>query len=89
MFPQVKTRIANEYDGVKNLKSMLHTFKLDTSIDVPLGVKRPVMRDDNINDMLSTDQYFQNNDPQVWPPPNPVDHSYTLRYISQTCFTPD
>lgn len=69
--------MAKEYDAVKNLKSMLNTFKLDTSIDVPLGVKRPEIRDDN--DLFSTDLYFQSNDPQVWPPPIPVDHSYPLR----------
>lgn len=78
----MKQRIISEYDAVKNLKVMLHTFKLDTSIDVPIGVKRPMRRDDGTSDILSSSPYLQTNDPQVWPPPIPVEHNFSLRFYN-------
>lgn len=62
--------VSTEYDKVKILKNMLNTLKIETSVEVPTGVRR----NDNF---MSTDNKMDNSeqyDPDVWPPPTPVDH---------------
>lgn len=48
---------------------MLHTLKIDTSVEVPIGIRR--REDFTISDKIET---FEQSDPDVWPPPTPVDH---------------
>lgn len=49
---------------------MLHTLRIETSVEVPIGARR---RDDfSIPDLRM--ESSEQNDPDVWPPPTPVDH---------------
>nr|XP_023018219.1 katanin p60 ATPase-containing subunit A-like 1 [Leptinotarsa decemlineata] len=71
---QVQKKVSTEYDQVKVLKTMLQTLRMETSVEVPIGVRR---RDEPVRDFndLSTIDPFAQTDPDVWPPPTPVDHS--------------
>lgn len=75
---------------MKSIKNTLQTFKLETSVDVPLGVRRSVFRDEPVRDIGETlapmDPYLwpPSTDPDVWPSPVPVDHNY--RYLIQITF---
>lgn len=60
-----------EYEQVKTLKNMLNTLKLETSVEVPIGVRR---RDDFTSFDVKED-FSEPNDPDVWPPPTPLDHT--------------
>ncbi|KAK5639527.1 hypothetical protein RI129_012019 [Pyrocoelia pectoralis] len=77
---QVQRKVALEYEEVKSLKNTLQTLRIDTSIDVPIGARRPVLRDEPVRDIgevLASDSYV--NDPDVWPSPIAADHSYNVR----------
>lgn len=71
----MKQKIIKEYEAVKNLKGTLNIFKIDTSIDVPVRVRR---RDDFTSDSSLPSNSLEINDPQVWPPP--VETNLTLRF---------
>ncbi|XP_057671463.1 katanin p60 ATPase-containing subunit A-like 1 [Diorhabda carinulata] len=69
---QVQKQVSSEYEHVKILKTMLQTLRLETSVEVPTGVRK---RDEpNLADITNSDAFSQ-NDPDIWPPPTPVDHS--------------
>ncbi|CAG9817013.1 unnamed protein product [Phaedon cochleariae] len=71
---QVQKIVNTEYDQIKVMKTMLQTLRLETSIEVPIGARR---RDEPVRDfggILSLDSSIP-TDPDVWPPPTPVDHS--------------
>ncbi|CAG9855424.1 unnamed protein product [Phyllotreta striolata] len=71
---QVQKKVSTEYEQVKVLKSRLQTLRIETSSEVPIGVRRrdePVREFGDISEMDS----FSHGDPDVWPPPTPVDHS--------------
>ncbi|KAF5285272.1 hypothetical protein FQR65_LT13286 [Abscondita terminalis] len=75
---QVQRKVALEYDEVKSLKNMLQTLRIDTSIDVPVGARRALLRDEPVRDIgeiLSSDTY----DPDVWPTPTQAEHGYNIR----------
>lgn len=75
---QVQKIVSNEYDGVKILKTMLQTLRVETSVEVPIGIRK---RDDpiaNFGNIISPTPFAQ-NDPDVWPPPTPVDHKFNVR----------
>ncbi|KAF2905592.1 hypothetical protein ILUMI_00569 [Ignelater luminosus] len=81
---QVQRKVALEYDEVKSLKNTLQTLRIDTSVDVPIGARRPLLRDEPVRDIgeiLSSDPFVSSaaNDPDVWPSPIPADHSYGAR----------
>lgn len=83
---QVQRKVALEYDEVKTLKNTLQTLRIDTSVDVPIGARRPLLRDEPVRDIgeiLSSDPFVPSavNDPDVWPSPIPADHSYGARYV--------
>lgn len=71
---QVQKKVSNEYENVKILKTMLQTLRLEASVEVPIGVKR---RDEPVRDLgeIANSDTFSQIDPDVWPPPTPVDHS--------------
>lgn len=52
---------------------MLQTLRIETSSEVPIGVRR---RDEPVRDFsdISSLDPFSQTDPDVWPPPTPVDH---------------
>lgn len=58
-----------EYDQLKAVKQQLHTLRLETSGEVPIGVRRPEV-DHDFGDLFPTPQ-----DPDKWPSPVAVDHS--------------
>ncbi|KAK4871877.1 hypothetical protein RN001_016001 [Aquatica leii] len=75
---QVQRKVALEYEEVKSLKNTLQTLRIDTSVDVPVGARRPVPRDEPVRDVgeiPSSDTY----DPDVWPSPVHAAHSYNSR----------
>lgn len=80
---QVQKKVASEYDEIKVLKTMLQTLRIDTNVEVPIGVRR--LRDEPVRDygeILSADPFLSSqNDPDVWPAPTPVDHGYNQRYF--------
>lgn len=72
---QVQKKVALEYDNLKSLKNMLQSLRLETSVEVPIGVRRSSIRDEPVKDF----DLFSQNDPDVWPSPTPVDHGYVTR----------
>ncbi|CAH0562100.1 unnamed protein product [Brassicogethes aeneus] len=77
---QVQKIVVTEYEHVKVMKAIWHTLRLDINVDIPIGARRNIMRDepvkDNNIDYLSALDPFAPSDPDVWPPPTPVDHGY-------------
>lgn len=55
---------------------MLQTLRIDTSVEVPVGIRR---RDD----FVIPDIADEPTDPDVWPPPTPVDHRYVIFLFQQ------
>ncbi|XP_018334050.1 katanin p60 ATPase-containing subunit A-like 1 isoform X2 [Agrilus planipennis] len=81
---KVQKTVALEYEEVKSLKNTLQALRLDTNIDVPIGIRRPVLRDEPVRDygqMFSSDNFIPapSNDPDVWPSPVPVEHNLSGR----------
>ncbi|EFA11410.2 katanin p60 ATPase-containing subunit A-like 1 [Tribolium castaneum] len=76
---QVQKKVASEYNEIKVLKSMLQTLRLETNVEVPLGARR--LRDEPVHDSLDLqeDTFGAPHDPDVWPPPTPVDHGFMQR----------
>ncbi|XP_072402742.1 katanin p60 ATPase-containing subunit A-like 1 [Diabrotica undecimpunctata] len=71
---QVQKKVSTEYEEVKIIKSMLQNLRLETSSEVPIGARR---RDEPVRDLgdMNNADPFSQNDPDVWPPPTPVDHN--------------
>ncbi|XP_030756315.1 katanin p60 ATPase-containing subunit A-like 1 [Sitophilus oryzae] len=72
---QVQKKVGIEYQEVKELKALLETFKLECNTDVPIGVRRR----DNIPLDTGSESTYGITDPDVWPPPTPVDHGILAR----------
>ena len=68
-FVQVKQEISDEFEQVKDISKILASFKSDNS--------RPYQSYDSYN---SFDDYSRHEeptrDPDVWPPPTPVEHRW-------------
>lgn len=65
--------VESEHTQVKELQGLLRILKSAVSVDVPISVRR---RDDFAITDIKLDDTFISNDPDVWPPPTPVDHGY-------------
>lgn len=65
-----------EYDQVKEMKNLLRTLRIEAGSDVPIGARR---REDVTLGSLHSDTI--SNDPDVWPPPTPVDHRSDIKII--------
>lgn len=63
-----------EYEEIKRIKQVLQAFRVEASGEVPLGITR-YEPDQDINDVFSSDSYYQSSDPDKWPAPVPVVHS--------------
>lgn len=75
---EVQKLIAEEYEHLKVLKNMLNSWRMEISGETPIGARRPSLRDDpvrDISDLLSLDSLGL-HDPDVWPAPIAVDHSF-------------
>ncbi|KAJ8956693.1 hypothetical protein NQ318_014048 [Aromia moschata] len=72
---QVQKIVSTEYDGVKVLKTMLQTLRVETSSEVPVGVRR---REEPLTNFMTPSPFVQ-SDPDVWPPPTPADHKLNFR----------
>lgn len=61
---------------------MLQTLRLQTNVEVPIGARR--LRDEPVDDRFDSlqEDTFGSHDPDVWPPPTPVDHGYLQRLYS-------
>lgn len=77
---QVLERVAYEYDRVKEIKQVLHTLRLETSVEVPIGVRRTDV--DNIGSVLSEDPFMSSqNDPDKWAPLATDNSRYRILFI--------
>lgn len=61
---------------------MLQTLRIDTCVEVPTGVRR---RDEPVNDFDVALDPFAQSDPDVWPPPTPVDHRLVKYFETMIC----
>lgn len=73
---QTRDEICSEYEQIKDILSTLSSLKLDSS-----GTPRNV-RDEYSNRMPHSYQRYEEptRDPDVWPPPTPLDRKYVLTY---------
>lgn len=75
---QMQMKVNKEYNALRELKTILDTFKFECSGDLPIGARRrDLPPDSGIIDLGIPD------DPDVWPAPTPVDHGNVPRYILQ------
>ncbi|XP_045482266.1 katanin p60 ATPase-containing subunit A-like 1 [Harmonia axyridis] len=58
-------KVSLEYEGVKRLNQTLQNFRLKTKGDLPIGTRR----------LCRDEQPVRDDDPDVWPPPTPVEYS--------------
>ena len=68
---QVRQEISQEYEQVKDITNTLASFKTDNS--------RPSLPNSPFDDESRHDRRYQHyeeptRDPDVWPPPTPVEH---------------
>ncbi|KAF7271679.1 katanin p60 isoform X2 [Rhynchophorus ferrugineus] len=72
---QVQKKVSMEHQVVKDLRTLLESLKLECNADVPIGVRRR----DTFSLDNSSDSAYTVTDPDVWPPPTPVDHGILTR----------
>ncbi|XP_050392046.1 katanin p60 ATPase-containing subunit A1 isoform X1 [Patella vulgata] len=65
---QVKQQISQEYEHVKDINKTLNSFKMDNSHSYHANYGNPMSFDDYARHEEPT------RDPDVWPPPTPVEH---------------
>ncbi|ESO93363.1 hypothetical protein LOTGIDRAFT_206522 [Lottia gigantea] len=66
---QVKQQIAQEYEHVKDISKTLNSFKTDNSHSYHAHYGSPMSFDD-----INPRHEVPTRDPDVWPPPTPVEH---------------
>lgn len=73
----IQRKVSSEYEALKLIKNTLQTLKLDTSVDMPLGARRPYFNEEPVRDIADVfaDSFNINSDPDVWPSPVRVDNS--------------
>ncbi|XP_064628903.1 katanin p60 ATPase-containing subunit A-like 1 isoform X1 [Lineus longissimus] len=67
---KVRSELAQEYEHVKDIVTTLASFKLDDGVSGDMGR----MRMDDGRQIRQAPQDVPTRDPDVWPPPTPVEH---------------
>ncbi|XP_045482239.1 katanin p60 ATPase-containing subunit A-like 1 [Harmonia axyridis] len=66
-------KVSLEYEGVKRLNQTLQNFRLKTKGDLPIGTRRLCRDEQPVRD--TGELKINDDDPDVWPPPTPVEYS--------------
>lgn len=70
----MRKKVQAEYDEIKLIKQLLQAFRIETSGEIPLGIRK-YEPDHDVSEELSSNAFYQPNDPDKWPSPVPAIHS--------------
>ncbi|XP_044765909.1 katanin p60 ATPase-containing subunit A-like 1 [Coccinella septempunctata] len=70
---EAQKKISLEYEKVKQLSQTLQFFRVKTKGDIPIGTRRFYRDEQPVRD--TGDLNLNDDDPDVWAPPTPVEHN--------------